>query len=357
MITTAIPVTRSAQPRLSSYDFSNIVFGANPTDHMFLARYRQGEWQDAQIVPFGNLELNPLSLCLHYGQTVFEGLKAYRQADGTVSIFRGDKHQRRFNRSLERMCMPEVPEALFTDALRSLISLDQDWVPSQPGSSLYIRPFVIATEARLGVKVADEYLFLITCMPMGAYFSNNIKVKVETQYVRAAAGGTGAAKCGGNYGASFYPTTQARQQGFDQVLWTDSQHHEFIEESGMMNIMFVLDNVLVTPPLNGNLLDGVTRDTLLSLARDAGISVEERNISYKELEQAFAAGRKVEAFGSGTAASIAPIELISINGTSYATDVSEQALYHRLKEALQAVRTGNSPDPHQWNYVIADETI
>lgn len=352
MIETTIPVTKSTQSRLADYDFDRISFGNNPTDHMFLAVHRDGEWQEARIEPFRNLELSPLSLCLHYGQTVFEGLKAYRLAGGEVSLFRPDKHAQRFNKSLQRMCMPEVPEALFMEALHTLVGLDREWVPRQANSSLYIRPFVIATEARLGVKASNEYQFLVNCMPMGTYYSDPIRVRVETEFVRTAEGGTGTAKCGGNYGASFYPAAKARQEGFDQVLWTDSKHHEFIEESGMMNIIFIIDGVLVTPPLNGNLLDGVTRDSLIRLAGQTGIPVEERPISYKELEHAFISGKNVEAFGAGTAASIAPIGQISINGELYNTNISDAALMFRLKELLFAIRTGVQPDPYGWNHLV-----
>lgn len=350
--TSIFPVQKVKHSRAAAYDFDHIVFGNNPTDHMFIAEYKQGSWGQARIEPVHDLTLSPLALCLHYGQTVFEGLKAYKMEDGSLNIFRPHKHQDRFNKSLDRMCMPAVPEALFLDAVNSLVELEQDWIPSRPGCSLYIRPFVIATEPRIGVKVSDEYLFLVVCMPMASYYAGNLKVKVETKYVRAAEGGTGAAKCGGNYGASFYPAQKAKEEGYDQVLWTDGKHNEFLEESGTMNLMFLIDDILITPPLSGSILDGVTRDSLLAIARNSGITVLERKLSYHELEAALLTGKKVEAFGVGTAAVISVIEEIGIGSNRYRTYVSDDAVLYRLKEELQGIRTGSRPDIFGWNSII-----
>jgi branched-chain amino acid aminotransferase len=225
-------------------------------------------------------------------------------------------------------------------------------VPDRPDASLYLRPFVIATEPRLGVKVSDEYTFGIVAMPMANYYDTNLKVKVETEFVRAVEGGTGAAKCGGNYGAAFYPTQKAKEQGFDQVLWTDGKHNEYIEESGTMNVVFIIDGALITPPLSGSILDGITRDSIITLAKDAGIKIEERKISYKELEAAFQSGKKIEAFGVGTAAVISPIEMIGINENKYYPDVSEHAILYRLKAQLQNIRKGVDKDKYSWNYII-----
>lgn len=351
-VTTSIPIIRTEHSRLAEFDFENIVFGTNPTDHIFLAEFRNGEWGNPRIEPFRDLTLSPMALCLHYGQTVFEGFKAYKLADGNISIFRPYKHHSRLNKSLDRMCMPPIPEELFMDAVHSLVALEQGWVPDRPDASLYLRPFVIATEPRLGVKVSDEYLFGIIAMPMANYYDTNLKVKVETEFVRAVEGGTGAAKCGGNYGAAFYPTQKAKEQGFDQVLWTDGKHNEYIEESGTMNVVFIIDGSLITPPLSGSILDGVTRDSILTLAKDAGIKIEERKISYKELEDAFRSGKKIEAFGVGTAAVISPIEMIGIHGKEYYPDVSEHAVLYQLKTLLQDIRKGVAEDKYSWNYII-----
>lgn len=333
-------------------DTKSVPFGKVPTEHMFIAEYKHGEWQHAQVVPLHDLTLSPLSLCLHYGQTVFEGMKAFAMKDGRINIFRIDKHYDRFCKSLHRMCMPAVPRDLFTEGIKKLVGLDSDWVPRDEDGSLYIRPFMIATEDRIGVKVSDEYLFMIVCSPAFQYYSKPLRVKVETTFVRAAAGGTGAAKCGGNYGGAFYPTQMAREAGYDQVLWTDSKHHEFIEESGTMNAMFYIDGTLITPQLSGSILDGVTRDSLLTLARAKGMRVEERHISYHELIEALESGKHVEAFGAGTAAVIAPIEIIAIGNKEYKCYIAPDAAMYQLQKELLDIRKGDVPDNYHWNNLI-----
>ena len=333
-------------------DTKSVPFGKVPTEHMFMAEYRNGAWHSAQVTPFHDLTMSPLALCLHYGQTVFEGMKAFCMDNGSINIFRIDKHYERFCKSLHRMCMPMVPKELFMNAIKQLVQVDADWVPRDEDGSLYIRPFMIATEDRIGVKVSDEYLFMIVCSPAYQYYSKPLKVKVETTYVRAANGGTGTAKCGGNYGGAFYPTQLAREQGYDQVLWTDSVHHEFIEESGTMNAMFYINDVLITPELAGTILDGVTRDSLLTLAREKGIAVEERQISYSELIAAFESGVRVEAFGAGTAAVIAPIEVIAIGHKEYTCYTGKDAMMYQLQKELLDVRKGLVPDKHNWNNLI-----
>jgi branched-chain amino acid aminotransferase len=248
--------------------------------------------------------------------------------------------------------MPVLPEEIFMDGLEQLVRLEEHWLPAKKDLSLYIRPFVIATEPKLGVRVSEEYLFAITCSPAGKYYAKPLKVKIETQYVRAAEGGTGYAKCGGNYGGSFYPAKKAREEGFDQVIWTDARHNEFIEESGMMNIMFFIDNKLITPVLGSSILDGITRDAVLQLAKDNGITTEERRISYHELQQHFEEGKRIEAFGAGTAAVICTISSISIHGKEYDTYTGPDALVYRLKKQLEDIRLGNSEDIHGWNFIV-----
>lgn len=342
----------SPQAERAVKETRSIPFGQQPTEHMFIAEYRDGKWQNSRIVPFSNLSMSPFALCLHYGQTVFEGIKAFLMEDGRINIFRPEKHYNRFIKSLQRMCMPEVPQALFTEALHQLVQLDAAWVPQDADGSLYLRPFMIATEERLGVKVADEYTFMIVCTPAYQYYAKPLKVKVEDTYVRAADGGTGSTKCGGNYGGAFYPTQQARQEGYDQVIWTDSKTHEMIEESGTMNLMFFIDNTLVTPALSGTILDGVTRDSLLTLARERGITVEERPIRYSEILDALETGKKVEAFGAGTAAVIAPIETIAIGGKHYNCYTGADATMYQLQKWLLEIRKGTAPDTHNWNYIL-----
>lgn len=333
-------------------DTSNIPFGITPTDHMFIAEYKNGTWNNSRIVPYDNLTMSPIALCLHYGQTVFEGMKAFRMKDGRINIFRTAKHYNRFCKSLERMCMPVVPENLFMEALEQMVELDSDWIPEDADGSLYIRPFMIASEQRLGVKIADEYLFMIVCTPAYQYYAKPLKVKIEEHYSRAAFGGTGSAKCGGNYGGAFYPTQKAQAAGYDQVMWTDSRRHEYIEESGTMNLMFFMDNVLVTPPLGGTILDGVTRDSLLTIAEEAGIHIAERPVTHREIKDALVKGKRVEAFGAGTAAVVAPIETICIGDVDYYCYMGEDSMAVQLKHKLNAIRKGEAPDNHNWNHII-----
>ena len=350
---TEIPVQKTSHSRIQEVDFDHLEFGKYVSDHMLMCEYAHTDWQTPHIKPYADLSLSPSTLALHYGQTVFEGMKAFRMADGRVNIFRIDRHYDRFVRSLERMCMAVIPKDIFTEGLLKLIELDKAWVPSKPGHALYIRPFMIASEARFGVKISDEYKYIVFTGPVPALYVDPIKVKVETEYIRAAKGGTGFAKCGGNYGAAYYPTRKARQEGYEQVLWTDSRDHEFIEESGMMNVMFVINNVLVTAPLSDSILDGVTRDSLLTLAEDMGIEYAERPVSVKKLEKAFAAATITEAFGAGTAAVVAPIKTICINGTDHHLPAYHgKEIMYQLKERLDQIRTGQAEDIHGWNFIV-----
>ena len=351
--TAAISIRKTNHSRIAEVDFDQLEFGKYIADHMLVADYARGEWKEPNIVPYANLSLSPSALALHYGQTVFEGMKAFRMQDGRINIFRMEKHYERFERSLERMCMAVPPKEIFIEGLLQLIDLDQDWVPTKAGHALYLRPFVFASEARFGVKISDEYRFVVFTGPVPSLYADPIKVKVETQYIRAARGGTGFAKCGGNYGASFLPTKNARLEGYDQVLWTDGRENKFIEESGMMNVMFVINGTLVTPALSDSILDGVTRDSLLTIAADLGYKTEERPVAVAELEQAFKAGLITEAFGSGTAAVVAPIKTINIHGTDHQLpEYNETRLLYSLKNKLEKIRLGIDADIHGWNAVI-----
>lgn len=350
---TDIVVRRTNQSRIGEVDFDNLEFGKHVSDHMLICDYHDGEWQTPQIVPFTNLSMNPATLALHYGQTVFEGMKAFRMTDGRINIFRPDRHYERFARSLGRMCMAVPPREVFIDGLLQLIQTDQAWVPAGKGSSLYIRPFMYASEARFGVKVSEEYRFIIFSGPVPELFAKPIKVKVETDYVRAARGGTGFAKCGGNYGAAFYPTQLARQEGYDQVLWTRNEEEPMIEESGMMNVMFVIDGKLVTPPLSDSILDGVTRDSILVVANEMGFEVDERPVSVSDLEKSFRTNSITEAFGAGTAAVVAPIQTINIKGIDFhLPQYSHENLLNKVKHRLERMRSGLDHDIFGWNYVV-----
>lgn len=348
-----IKTRRTTNSRINEVDFNHLEFGKYISDHMLVCDYANGVWREPHIVPYANLSLSPSALALHYGQTVFEGMKAFRMKDGRINIFRIDKHYERFVRSLNRMCMAVPSKEVFVEGLSQLIRLDSAWVPSRPGDALYLRPFVFASEARFGVKVAEEYRFIIFTGPVPTLYADPIKVKVETQYIRAAKGGTGFAKCGGNYGAAFLPTQQARKEGYEQVLWTDASEHKYIEESGMMNVMFVINNTLVTAPLSDSILDGVTRDSLLTLAQDLGYKTEERPISLAELETAFKQGTISEAFGAGTAAVVAPIKIIHLNSIDYSLPkYNADKLMYKLKDKLEQIRLGIDTDVHGWNFII-----
>ncbi|MGI8583885.1 MAG: branched-chain amino acid aminotransferase [Chitinophagaceae bacterium] len=353
---THIPVRKANHSRINEVDFNALEFGKYVSDHMLVCDYLNNEWRSPQILPYANLSISPTALALHYGQTVFEGMKAFKMEDGAINIFRIEKHYERFVRSLERMCMAVVPKEIFIEGLIQLVNLDKAWVPSEHGSALYLRPFVFASEARFGVKISDEYRFLIFTGPVPSLYAKPIKVKVETQYTRAARGGTGSAKCGGNYGASYLPTKNAREEGYDQVLWTDGKENKYIEESGMMNVIFVIGDTLVTPPLSDSILDGVTRDSLLILAKDLGYKVEERQISIQELKDTFLNGTITEAFGAGTAAVVAPISTINMMGKDYRLpSYTENNIMFRIKKKLDNIRYGLEKDIYNWNHII-DQT-
>jgi branched-chain amino acid aminotransferase len=348
-----IRIQKSKYTSLQDVDMEELEFGKYISDHMFICPYKNGDWQQPEIKPFQDLSLSPATLALHYGQSIFEGMKAFRLEDGRINIFRIDKHHERLNRSLTRMCMPSIPFELFQSALMELVRLDSDWVPKAEGTALYIRPLVFASEARFGVKVSEEYQFLIMTGPVPALYSHPIKVKVERNYIRAAKGGTGYAKCAGNYGGAFYPTQQARAEGYDQVIWTDATQHEYFEESGMMNLMFVIDDILITPPLSDSILDGVTRDSLLQIAAAMKITIEERPIGIAELINAFKNNTLQEAFGAGTAAVVAPISIIGIDNINYQLPATrEDAIMFRLKKELELIRSGRKEDRWNWNNIV-----
>jgi branched-chain amino acid aminotransferase len=351
--TASFPIERIAKSRIGEVDFNNLGFGNYISDHMLVADYKNGAWGEAKIVPFGELLMTPAILSLHYGQAIFEGMKAFKMADGRINIFRVQRHYQRLLKSLERMCMPVLPEELFVSGLHAVVETDEQWIPEKEGYSLYIRPLVFASESKLGVKISDQYKFVVMTSPVGPYFSKPIRVKVEETYVRAAEGGTGFAKCAGNYGGAFYPTQLAREQGFDQVLWTDAKEHKYIDESGAMNVMFVLNGKLVTPKLTSALLDGVTRNSILTLAKDMGMPTEERRVSLDDLVEGFKKGTLTEAFGAGTAAVVSQIAVINIHGTDYELPLADATSFQqRVKQKLSNLRRGTEPDPHGWNYIV-----
>jgi branched-chain amino acid aminotransferase len=349
---TTIPVTRTTSPKAKPRD-EELGFGRYFTDHMFLmeATADQG-WHNPRVVPYGPLTLEPSAAVLHYSQEIFEGLKAYRSPRDTVLLFRPDKNAARLNHSCERMCMPKMEEHLFLSAIKSVVATDRDWVPRAPGTSLYIRPAMIATEPFLGVRPSQSYLFFVILSPVGAYYAegfNPVKILVEDHYVRAVRGGTGDAKTGGNYAASLAAAEEAHHKGYTQVLWLDGVERKYVEEVGSMNIAFVIDNEVVTPSLNGSTLAGITRDTVLQLARDWGIRVAERQISIDEVFTASKSGRLSEVFGMGTAAVISPVSELAYKDEKLAIgDGKVGPLAQRLFDDISAVQRGLKPDPHGW---------
>lgn len=350
---TGIKTTLTKNPKIKEVDFNRLEFGKYTSDHMLVADFYHGQWNEPQIVPFANLSLSPTALCLHYGQTVFEGMKAFRMKDGRVNIFRIHKHFERFNRSLRRMCMAEIPYEIFEEGMKELVALDKNWVPKQEESALYIRPFMYASEARFGVKPSDEYRFIIFTGPVGPLFSKPVKMKVEREYIRAAKGGTGFAKCGGNYAGAMYPTKIAREEGYDNVIWTDAREHNFIEESGAMNLMFVIDGKLLSPPSSDSILHGVTKDSLLTIARDMGVTMEERPVSVNEVMEAFKKSTITEAYCVGTAAVASPIETIGIDGENYKLPLNnDTGIIRGLKKRLDAIRNGTEEDIYNWNTIV-----
>jgi branched-chain amino acid aminotransferase len=335
-------------------------FGRVFTDHMVTIRYAEEKgWYDARLEPYGPISLDPATAVLHYGQEIFEGLKVYAQPDGSFKLFRPEQNARRFNRSAARLAMPELPEELFLEAIRVLVQQDAAWVPTAPETSLYLRPFMIATDPFLGVRPSREYLFVLIASPVGAYFPRGVEpvsVWLSTDYTRAAPGGTGEAKCGGNYAASLVAQAQAAAQGCDQVVWLDAVEHRYIEEMGGMNVYFVFGPEteggplkLVTPELNGSLLPGVTRDSILALAGELGLETEVRRISTDEWREAAGSGRMTEAFACGTAAVITPIgQVKSATGEFTVADGKPGDVTMRLRGALLDIQHGRAADSREW---------
>ncbi|MGI6588749.1 MAG: branched-chain amino acid aminotransferase [Peptococcia bacterium] len=338
-------------------DAEKLDFGRMFTEHMFTIKYREGKgWYDGKIEKYNSFMLDPAACVLHYSQEIFEGLKAYKAADGRILLFRPEQNARRMNRSARKLCMPELPEEIFLKALQELILLEKDWIPDSPGTSLYIRPTMIATEAFLGVNPAQEYLFYIILSPVGAYFKagfNPVSIYVEDRLVRAAVGGVGDIKTGGNYAASLLGAVKAAQKGFSQVLWLDAKEHKYIEEVGAMNVFFVFGDKLVTPMLTGSILPGITRDSVLRLAREMDYEVEERRISVEEVLDGIKTKKLTEMFGSGTAAVISPVGLLHYQDTNYYINENQVGKVTKtFYEHLIDIQYGRAEDKLGWSYEL-----
>lgn len=336
--------------RLDEVDFENLKFGREFSDHLFLAEFYDGKWQSKMIMPYSEISFSPGNSVFHYGQAIFEGLKASRTESGKILLFRPEENFKRMNRSAERMCMPQLPKEIFMDGLTQLIDLDRDWVPEGEGKSLYIRPFMIADENFLGVRPAERYKFMIITSPTSTYYEGAVKVKVETEYSRACKGGVGFAKAAANYAASLYPAQKAREKGYDQLVWTDSSTHQYIEEAGTMNIMFVIKGKIVTPSIESDsILSGITRKSALELLSDWGYEIEERPIKLTEIIDHFNNGDLQEAFGLGTAASVAFISRIGYDGGDMdMPDYKNWEIANRLKNTMGDIKTGKTEDTKNW---------
>lgn len=347
-----IKITKTACKKQKP-DPASLGFGKYFTDHMFLMDYTKGKgWHDARIVPFGDISLSPAAMVFHYGQEMFEGLKAYAADDGSIQLFRPQKNIERMNRTNRRLCIPQVDPDFVLEALKALVSIDADWVPEGKDTSLYIRPFIIATDAHLGVKPATQYLFCIILSPVGAYYAeglNPVKIFVETDYVRAVKGGIGFAKAGGNYAASLAAQEKANELGYSQVLWLDGVHRKYVDEVGTMNVFFVIDGEVITPMLEGSILPGVTRDSVITLLRDLGYKVTERRVDVDELFEAHKAGKLDEVFGTGTAAVISPVGLLDRDGEKIVINNGKIGkISQMLYDTLTGIQWGRIPDTRGW---------
>mgnify|MGYP000958727253 CR=1 FL=1 len=352
-----IKVELTKQPKAKPTDETKLGFGSIFTDHMFVMNYDEGQgWHDARIVPYGPIELDPSAMCLHYGQTVFEGMKAYRAKDGRVLLFRPEKNMARLNVSNERLCIPKIDEAFALKCIEKLVSIEKDWIPTAEGTSLYIRPFIFATDAHVGVHPGKHLMFMVICSPVGAYYPeglNPVKIYVESKYVRAVRGGMGYAKTGGNYAASLKAQDEAEEQKYTQVLWLDGVERKYVEEVGTMNVFFVIGDEVVTPALQGSILPGVTRMSAIEILKSWGLNVSERPIEIQEIYDAYQNGQLKEAFGTGTAAVISPIgqlkwddHVMEINNGKIG-EISQ-----RLYDTLTGIQWGNIEDTMHWTVEV-----
>lgn len=356
--TGGITIIKTERSKLTNLDIENLSFGKYFSDHMLEADYEGGDpiasgWKNAEIKPYQPLLLSPSVSALHYGQAIFEGLKAYKNQKGEAFLFRPIENFKRFNVSAARMQMPAVPEELFMDGLRKLIELDKNWIPQKTDHSLYIRPFMFSSDELIGVRPSDNYKFLIILSPTGPYYGAPMKINVEEKFVRAVEGGAGFAKAAGNYGAAMFATAKAKKNGYDQVLWTDASEHKYVQECGTMNVFFILGDKAITPDLSsGTILDGVTRKSVITLLNELGFKVEERAISIDEIIEAYKSGNHVEAFGTGTAATISLIKELKYKDTIMKFDIEKWKTATTIKSWLADIREGKREDKYNWMWKI-----
>ncbi len=344
-----ISITKAERSKLQDISLENMPFGKYFTDHMLEADYENGEWKNVEIKPYQPLLLSPSVAALHYGQAIFEGIKAYKDAEGNAFIFRPQDNYKRFNASAERMQMPAVPEDIFMEGMRQLIELDKNWIPNKEDHSLYIRPFMFSSDELIGVRPSDSYKFMIILSPTGPYYSAPMRIYVEEQYVRAVPGGVGYAKAAGNYGAAMYATAEAKKKGYDQVLWTDAFEHKYVQECGTMNVFFIIGNTAITPSLDqGTILDGVTRQSTITLLKEMGFTVEEKELSIDDIIEAYKANLLYEVFGTGTAATISLIKELRYKDFVMKFDVENWKTAPTVKKWLTDIREGRREDKYNW---------
>lgn len=347
-----VTIQKVKKTKINQVDFNNLPFGQVYTDHMLVCDFENGKWTSPKIVPYGAISLDPSAKIFHYGQSVFEGMKAYKDAQDDIWLFRPLDNQKRLNISSKRLAMPELPEAYFMEGLEALLLLEKDWIPTTKDSSLYIRPFIFASGNGFHASPSDKYKFIIACSPSGPYFGGKLKVLIEQHYSRSANGGVGFAKAGGNYAGQFYPTNLAIQKGYQQVIWTDDTTHEYIEEAGAMNIFIRINDALITAPTSDRILDGITRKSIIEIAKDQGIPVEVRNISVHEIIEASENGSLKEMFGAGTAAVISPISGFGYQEKDYALPELDNTFAATLKKQITDIQYNRSADKFGWRYSV-----
>jgi branched-chain amino acid aminotransferase len=341
-------ITKVKNSKLPSLDVNNIPFGKYFTDHMLEANYENGEWGTVEIKPYQSITIDPSCAAIHYGQSIFEGIKAYKNQQGEPFIFRPEDNFKRFNISAERMQMPQVPEEIFMEGLKQLVKLDEDWIPNKPDHSLYIRPFMFATDEAIGVKPGQKYKFMIILSPTGPYYSAPMRIYVEEKYVRAVSGGVGFAKNAGNYGAAMHATAEAKKKGYDQVLWMDAFEHKYVQECGTMNVFFIIGGKAITPPTGDTILAGVTRASVIQLVQDMGMEVEERPLSIDEIIEAYKNGKLQEAFGTGTAATISMIKELRYQDFVMTFETEKWKIAPEVGRTLNAIKEGKTEDKYGW---------
>ena len=347
-------VTKTSISRLHETDFSNLPFGTVFSDHMLVCNYKDGKWNEAKILPYGPIPMPPATQVLHYGQSVFEGMKAFKNNLNEILLFRKEENFKRLNQSANRLSIPLIDESVFMNGLDELLKIDSEWCKADEGYSLYIRPFIFASSECVKASASEEYTFIIITSPTTKYYSGEMNLVVEEHYTRAPQGGVGYAKAAGNYAASFYPTKQANAKGFQQLIWTDAKEHKYIEESGTMNIWFRIGDVLVTPALSDSILGGITRDSIITLSKDNGIKVEERRILITEVIEAFNSGILNEVFGTGTAVAVNPINSITFRDNRMVIKEQADSFALKLKHQLQAIQKGSIVDPYNWTSQVTD---